>query len=120
MVKEQAVVKKIEEMDLDHHGFLLQVDMVRHMTTRILHHWEYFHIECEQGLTLDKHCIIHFFDIDRHAHLALKFSTQVKKQWILSSDLKILKQLFEVLGPLICQFHILPKNLYNMDERGCK
>ena len=107
------MVKRIEMMD--RRGFPLRVDMVRHLATRILHQREY-----SKALSLGKHWIKHWITrfLDRHTHLVSKFSTQVKKQRIISSDPKILKQAFGVLGPLICQFHIKPKNLYNMDEKG--
>ena len=110
--EEKAVVKKIEGMDW--RGFPLRVDMVRHMATRILQHRE--KLANTKDLVLGKHWITQF--LDRYTHLASKFSTQVKKQQIVTSDLKILKNAFEVLGSIIRQFNIKPKNLYNIDEKG--
>ena len=65
---------------------------------------------------LGRHWITRF--LNRNPHLASKFSTQVKKQRIVSSNPKILKQSFEVLGPLIKKHSIQPYNIYNMDEKG--
>ena len=56
--------------------------------------------------------------LNRHTHLASKFSTQVKKQRITSSNPKLLKQSFDTLGPLINKNSIQPYNIYNMDEKG--
>ena len=36
----------------------------------------------------------------------------------MASDPKILKHAFEVLGPIIQKFKIVPRNIYNMDEKG--
>ena len=36
----------------------------------------------------------------------------------MNSDPKILKQAFDILGPLIKRRHIQPHNIYNMDEKG--
>ena len=110
--EEKAVVKRIEEMD--RRGFPLRVDMVRHMGVRILQQRE--KLANAHDVILGKHWITRF--LDRHPHLASKFSTQVKKQRIVSSNPKILRGAFEILGPLIRQFNILPQNVYNMDEKG--
>ena len=111
-VEEKKVVKQIE--DMDRRGFLLRVDLVRALAQKILENWER-----DPGApvpTLGKHWITRF--LNRHTHLASKFSTQVKKQRIVSSDPKVLKHAFEVLGPLIQDLHIVPRNIYNMDEKG--
>ena len=100
---------------MDNHGFPLWVDSVKEMAFKlVLNH---------QGQTTDtatmalgKNWITRF--LDRHPQLASKFSTQVKKQRIINSSPKILKQSFDNLGPIIRQYNIQPYNIYNMDEKG--
>lgn len=109
--EEKVVVSRIEEMD--QRGFPLRVDMVRVMALKVLQQREGIDT---MNVALGQHWITRF--LDRHIHLASKFSTQVKKQRIVSSDPKILKHAFDVPGPLIRRLQIQPSNIYNMDEKG--
>lgn len=109
--EEQAVVKQIE--DMDRQGFLIRVDHVRKTALRILGEREG---QTQNIVYLGKHWISRF--LNRHSHLASKFSTQVQKQRIVSSNPKVLRQSFDILGPLIKKNSIQPYNIYNMDEKG--
>ena len=111
VAEERSIIKQIE--DMDHRGFPMRVDHVREIALKLL--------DGEKGRSkdtarLDRHWITRF--LNRNPHLASKFSTQVKKQRIVCSNPKILKQSFEVLGPLIKKNSIQPYNIYNMDEKG--
>ena len=110
-IEEKKVVKQIE--DMDRRGFPIRVDMVRQLATKILCDREH---DTASPPTLGKKWVPRF--LDRHPHLATKFSIQVHKQRIVASDPKILKHTFEVLGPIIQKFKIVPRNIYNMDEKG--
>lgn len=74
----------------------MREDHVRETALRILAGREG---QAQNTVYLGKHWISRF--LDRHAHLASKFSTQVKKQRITSSNPKLLRRSFDVLGPLI-------------------
>ncbi len=106
-IEERVVVKHIE--DIDQRGFLKHVDHVREMALEVLQ-------EQEGTPTLGKHWIPRF--LNRHPHLASKFSSQVKKQQIVNSKPKALKHSFDTLGPLIKKYNIQPYNIYNMDEKA--
>ena len=109
--EERAIVRQIE--DMDRRGFPMRVDHVREMGLRLLSEREG---QSREKVYLGKHWVSRF--LDRNPHLTSKFSTQVQKQRIVSSNPKILKQSFEVLGPLIKKNSIQPHNIYNMDEKG--
>ena len=71
--EDSAVVKQIE--DMDRRGFPMRVDHVREIGLRILGKREG---QAQNTAYLGKHWISRF--LNRHTHLASKFSTQVKKQ----------------------------------------
>src|SRR5258705_3194752 len=75
-IEEQVVVKHIQ--DIDQRSFPKRVDHVREMALDVLQ-------EQEGTPTLGKHWIPRF--LNRHPHLASKFSSQVKKQRIVNSYL---------------------------------
>lgn len=104
--EEKMIVKQIE--DMDRRGFPMRVDMVQELALKILNKRE-----GGGSLTLGQHWITRF--LNRHPQLSSKFSTQVR---IVKSDPKIIKQAFDVLGSMICTFNIIPRNIYNMDEKG--
>lgn len=90
--EEKRIVKRIEEMDS--RGLLLSVDMVQDRAVKVLK---------ERGgnemrlSVVGKHSSWISRFLNRHPHLATKFSTQVKQQRIMSSNPKILKRAFNVL-----------------------
>ena len=109
--EECSIVREIE--DMDHWGFPMRVDHVREIAIKLL--------DGDKGRSTDTACLVrHWITqfLNRNQHLASKFRTQVKKQWIVSSNPKILKQSFEVLSTLIKKHSIQPYNIYNMDEKG--
>jgi len=91
----------------------MRLNMVRQLATKILYNREH---DTASPPTLGKKWVPWF--LDRHPQLATKFSTQVHEQRIVASDPKILKHTFEVLGPIIQKFEIVPRNIYNMDKKG--
>ena len=112
-IEEKQIVKQIE--DMDNRGFPLRVDSVKEMALKLVLNRE-GQTRDTATMALGKNWITRF--LDRHPHLASKFSTQVKKQRIMNSNPKILKQSFDKLGPIIRQYNIQPYNIYNMDEKG--
>ena len=109
--EERAIVRQIE--DMDRRGLSMWVDHVREVAIRLLAEREG---QTRKTVNLGQHWISRF--LNRHPHLASKFSTQVKKQRTVSSNPKILRQSYDVLGPLIKKNSIQPHNIYNMDEKG--
>ena len=98
---------------MDRRGFPMRVDHVQETALKLL---SYNEGQKGKNTHLGKHWITRF--LNRNPHLASKFSTKVKKQRIVSSNPKILKQAFDILGPLIKKNCIQPHNIYNMDEKG--
>ena len=90
--EERAIVRQIE--DMDRRGFPMRVDHVREMGLWLLSEREG---QSRDKVYLGKNWVSRF--LDRNPHLTSKFSTQVQKKRIVSSNSKILKQSFEVLGP---------------------
>ena len=90
------MVKQIE--DMDRRGFAMRVDRV---PLKVL--WQREGPD-ERTVQLGEHWISRC--LNRHPHLASKFSTQVHKQRIISSDPKVLQQSFDVLGPIIKRHYI--------------
>lgn len=87
----------------------MRVDNVRQMVNKIL--------EKKEMEPSGKNYIRKAF-LKRHEHLTTKFSSQVKKQRILSSNPVILKRSLDKLGKTIKDLSILPENTYNMDEKA--
>ena len=107
-------MRKIKEMD--RRGFSLRIDMVCQIAIKVLQQREQSGGIGSKELTLGHHWITRF--LNRHTHLASKFSMQVKKQHIVTSDPKVQKHAFSILGPLIRQVNIKTSNIYNMDKKG--
>lgn len=95
---------------MDCQGLPIRVDGVRFMIMRILKGKK------RAISVLGKNYIPRF--LDRHPHLASKFSSQVKKQRIVASNPLILEPAMIKFGELLKERDIKPGNMYNMDEKA--
>ena len=105
--EERTIVQWIE--DQDYRGFPLRVEMAVYLAQRVLD-------TGTKAKTVGKHWVSRF--LNRHPHLCTKFATQIQIQRVLANDPAIVKDCFQRLQPIIKKRKIIPKHIYNMDEKG--